>query len=293
MSPHLNFLLLGAPKCGSTSLHRYLCQHPSIFMAEPKETHYFYRDYEPELNGFSEKYLSGWTGQPVVGEASAKNFVLPFVARRIHEALPQAKLLAILREPVERAYSDWWMHRTSGLEKHCFEDAVERGMNSPLLDSWRGEEGYAKWLEFDRKRGLDGPASPYLERGYYASHLTNFLEHFPRDQILVLFSQELLREPQSVMEKVWRFLGVEDHLVSLEQDGQRAVGSKLARTRKILDSLGLLQMVPQRVRDQAGKLSAKLGDRRPEMKKTTNQSLQLHFQPHNEKLRALIGTLPW
>lgn len=122
----VNLFVLGAAKCGTTTLHHYLNQHPSILMAHPKEPLFFEAEYECGNDFYHEKYFATWDGQPIQGEARHRNLYLPFVVPRIKAYAPDdAKFLVILRNPVDRAYSHWWHNYSWGDEKKSFEEAIE------------------------------------------------------------------------------------------------------------------------------------------------------------------------
>ena len=140
-----NFLLIGAAKAGTTSLWSYLAQHPEVYLPENKEPNYFaFADAQPNCVGpapahvihelllkFSvttwPEYLAlfqGRTDQKAVGEASVRYLYVPEAAARIHERLPEVRLIAVLREPVSRLYSHYWMNRQFQLEDLELEDAI-------------------------------------------------------------------------------------------------------------------------------------------------------------------------
>src|SRR3972149_6925354 len=124
-----NFLVLGAAKAGTTSLCHYLAQHPDVFIPEVKEPIFFDAEYERGLDYYWKKYFSRWSGQPAVGEGRVFNLYLPFVPPRIRESIPGAKLIAVLRNPVERAYSHWW-HRFSYRDEILpFHEAIRENLS--------------------------------------------------------------------------------------------------------------------------------------------------------------------
>ncbi len=105
------FLILGSPKCGTTALARLLDAHPDVAMSTPKEPHFFDAHYE---RGF--EHYATWPAHGIAGEATPSYLLVPYVAERIKADLPDAKLIAILRHPVERAFSSWWMFHARGME---------------------------------------------------------------------------------------------------------------------------------------------------------------------------------
>jgi hypothetical protein len=103
-----SFFVVGAAKSGTTSLHVYLDQHPDIFMSKPKEPFFFEAEYDRGFDFYYRRYFGGWKGQREVGESRHRNLYFPFVPARIHAYNPEARILAVLRNPVERAISHWW-----------------------------------------------------------------------------------------------------------------------------------------------------------------------------------------
>ena len=123
-----NFFILGAARSGTTSLYQYLARHPDVLMSTPKEPVFFEAEYENGLAYYRDRYFKGWNGEPALGEARPANLLLSYVAPRIRESFPDAKLVAILRNPVDRAYSHWWVKYCDGIEKRAFVAAVEENL---------------------------------------------------------------------------------------------------------------------------------------------------------------------
>jgi hypothetical protein len=101
-----NFFILGSAKCGSTTLYEHLGQHPDVFFSTPKEPIFFEAEYEKGFDYYWDTYFAAWDGQAAIGEARHRNLFLPYVAPRVHAACPDARLIVIVRNPVDRAYSD-------------------------------------------------------------------------------------------------------------------------------------------------------------------------------------------
>ena len=204
------FLILGAQKAGTTSLHRYLTEHPAVLRASPKEVRYFstnyargerwYRAQFPLVTRRAPTRLR--TGaQPAIGEASPQYLFHPFAPERVQAYDPGMKLIAILRDPVERAYSQYQMQLRWGYEHGTFEEALDR------------EEAE---LEAELATLSSDPASystlanriSYVARGRYAEQLERWLAIFPREQLLLVLSEELFGRPEDVMTSVCAFLDI-------------------------------------------------------------------------------------
>ena len=206
------FLVIGAQKAGTRSLHGYLSDHPAILCATPKEVHYFdyaynrgdgwYRAHFPLATRHSATHRKVGV-VPAVGEVTPAYLFDSLVPKRVHAFDPGMKLIAVLRDPVSRAYSHYQMQTRLAREAGSFEEA--------LADE-------AKGLPVGRERITSGPdasesarRTSYIARGRYAEQLERWLELFPREQLLVLLSEELLIEPANAMFRIARFLDVPEY----------------------------------------------------------------------------------
>jgi hypothetical protein len=206
-----NFLVIGAQKAGTTSLHGYLTAHPAVLGASIKEVQYFSKFYDRgedwyvayfplELRGGATRLRSGV--RPAVGEASATYLFHPRAPERVHAFDPAMRLIAVLRDPVDRAYSHYQMEHRWGRETLPFEAALERELElRPQLERMRTDPGY------ESQEAID---CSYIARGRYAEQLERWIELFPRDQLLVVTSDELLDDPARTMATVALFLGIPD-----------------------------------------------------------------------------------
>jgi len=192
-----NFLIIGVQKSGTTSIYNYLKAHPQIFMSAIKETNFFERDWANEtperqacrkdgvitLADYS-RLFDGVTDEIAIGEASP-NYLFHHeeTVERIRQHLPDAKLVAILRNPVRRAYSDYLMN---------VRDAIGK-THRPL-----GEQVKTR-----------GNTSYVLRKGLYYEQIQHFFEVFGRDQVKVLLYDDLRRDPVGLMQEMYGFLGVD------------------------------------------------------------------------------------
>jgi len=204
-----SFLVIGAQKAGTTSLYAYLTAHPAVLGASIKEVQYFskfyaegedwYLAYFPlELRGGAKRLRAGV--RPAVGEASATYLFHPRAPERVHAFDPALRLIAVLRDPVDRAYSHYHMEHRWGREVLPFEQALEREVAlRPELERMIAEPGY---------ESEDALNCSYVARGRYAEQLERWLGLFPREQLLVLTSDELLEDPAGSMATVARFLAI-------------------------------------------------------------------------------------
>jgi hypothetical protein len=197
-----NFFVIGAARSGTTSLYSYLKQHPDVFMSPIKETNFF--AYEGENMEFrsvirfpivtADAYLALFQGaskEKAVGEASPLYLHSRYAAEGIREFCPGAKLIAILRNPVDRAHSSFHLHLRGGEEKRSFAKAI-----------WQEQQGIADAsLRFGQRH--------YLRFGCYSRYLSTYFQLFERRQIEVYLFDDLAANPLALMRKLFGFLEVD------------------------------------------------------------------------------------
>ncbi len=188
MKRAIDFMIIGAAKSGTTTVYEALARHPKIFMPEIKENLYFARDYEAGEDYLSEYYRSVGD-QPIVGGNYVHALYFPEVIERIHHYNNKMKLVAILRNPVQRAYSAYWFAVRNGLEELPFEEAIK-------LDSKNAEGNYIERAE-----------KTYLSHGLYAQQLRGCMQLFPRRQLCVVTTDMLKADPERTLADIFRFLG--------------------------------------------------------------------------------------
>lgn len=178
-----DFIVLGAAKAGTTSLARWLADNPDVFVATDKELNFF--SYDAVFARGVEWYARCFAAPTarVTGEASPSYLAAPQAPRRMAELVPDAKLLVLLRDPIERAQSHYWWNRNWGVEHRSFADAVR--------DEIAG-------------RGDD----TYLLVSRYIEHIRRYSEYFPRSSLSVLFFDDLNSNPAGVYRSVCKTLGV-------------------------------------------------------------------------------------
>lgn len=192
-----NFFLIGAAKAGTTSLHRYLDEHPAIQMSSEKEAHFFTRTWEetegdPEaVEAATKAYLALWpdAGEAQIrGESTPGYLWWPNVPERIGSRCPDARFAVSLRDPIQRAYSDHLMHVREGKTGRSFLERVQGELDE--LDTIEpGEPGL-------------------LVHGLYHTHLQRYVDRFGADRLHVILFEELKQDPLAVLEGLARFLDV-------------------------------------------------------------------------------------
>lgn len=183
------FLIVGAMKSGTTTLAVMLARHPGIYMHPAKELHFFDRYPDRGLDWYRAQFRGAQRGS-LVGEATPEYMFDPRASDLMAEVLPAARLVVILRDPVDRAYSHYWHNRMHDREPLSFHDALaaerQRTMRS-RIDRWR----YS-----------------YATRGLYADQLRHLERWYPREAIHVMLTSDLLEQPQKQIDDVVRFLGL-------------------------------------------------------------------------------------
>jgi hypothetical protein len=209
-----NLFIVGAAKSGTTSLHYYLSQHPDIYMSYVKEPHYFSnvkskikeeyqqikkgKQYHNLIIKDEDTYLSIFEeGADKIyrGEASGSYLFDPDAAKKIFEFNPQAKIIIILREPVDRAYSHYKMMYGLGGENH---------------------REFLKAITEDQKDNdrVFGRAHLYLELGQYYEQIQRYSAYFAASQILILKFEDFIKDPQNQLKKVFSFLDLDESKVT-------------------------------------------------------------------------------
>ena len=299
-----NLFIAGAPRCGTTSLHSLLSQHPDAFMSRVKEPHYFSSDinarYEehagheiPFLYKTPEQYLALFedAGEArVVGESSVYYLFSEVAAAGIAAANPDARIVVLLREPVEFLHS---LHgRLFAMGDEDVRD-FERALD----------------LEPQRKAGRQLPPNvrlpellAYSEYARYAESLGRFLAHFPREQVRVLIFEEYRRDKQAAWDSLLEFLELAPHALPTEEQRNPNTEPRSHRLAGFLRNRGLyleepsrasgLSDLPRRVRRKLlgtlERLNTREAPRRP-LDPVLRDRLKARFAGEVESLEELLG----
>jgi hypothetical protein len=207
-----DFLIIGAQRCGTTSLYNYLITHPAVFPSFMKETHYFDFNYSKGLTWYKlyfplasqkKQYQKANHQLPVTGEATPYYIFHPHVPERVYATLPSAKLIVLLRNPVYRAFSHYHHEVMQGYEQRTFEEAVNHELeNMEFVDSQMTQNNDYKSFEHMHHS--------YVSRGIYIDQLRSWMKRFPREQLLVLKSETFFIEPAETVAETFRFLDLPD-----------------------------------------------------------------------------------
>ncbi|HEY7009806.1 MAG TPA: sulfotransferase [Jatrophihabitantaceae bacterium] len=240
-----DFLVIGAPKAGSTAVHAALERHPQLFLSTPKEPKYFLTpDERPRRSAHRgpgdahsaqewvwrrehyEKLFEHAPSGALRGESTPFYLWDTTAHLRIRDTVPHAKLIAIVRDPVDRAYSNWTHLRSDGLEPESdFRTAC-------LMEPQRIAAGFA-------------PFWRYLDLGRYGEQLAHLFDVFPQEQVHVLRYRELIDEPRRTLDSIFAFLGVATGVVTKIPPsnlsgwaGEGALNAALRRTIRTGAALG-------------------------------------------------------
>lgn len=197
------FLVIGGKRCGSTSLTSWIFQHPNVLPCRTaKGTHYFDVHHHRGWRWYLGAFPATSAGQ-ITGEGSPYYSFHPSSLDWVADELPDVKLLLVLREPADRAYSHYNYNVKRGLEHLPFEEALdcEADRLAGEEDRLLADTSYAAW-NF-RHFG-------YLARGHYDEHVANVLARFPTEQLLVLKSEALFSDPTTQLSRVWKHLELPD-----------------------------------------------------------------------------------
>jgi hypothetical protein len=286
-----NFLITGAPKCATTSVYYYLRQHPEIFMPENKEPRTFASlNRVPDYQGPGDLHREEHTvtdlaqyealfdearDEAAIGEASVIDLYDPVAADEIMRHLPRARLIALLRNPVDRAHSNYQHQRYHGRE--------------PLADF-----GQALEQEAGRLRSGWGPFWAYAGLGFYASQLQRYYERFEPDQIGVFLYDDLERDPVGLLQSIYRFLGVSDSFVP-DVSRRYLVGGKprVASFSKLIYSASRFKdavrpLVPDYVLAKLKELEARANRRRQTLDPKLRASLIERFRDDLLQLEKIL-----
>lgn len=201
------FIIAGSQRSGTTSLYHYLSEHPQIASAVVKEIHYFDINYTKGLSWYQGNFPKA-NAQPdaprsITGEASPYYAFHPHAMRRIAEDFPAMKLILIMRNPVDRAYSQFQHETQLGWENLPFEEAV-RWEEVRL----RGEVN--RMLNNEEYNSFNHRHFSYLARGVYIDQINQILKYFPRTQVHLMKSEDFFRNTQATLSSLLEFLELPD-----------------------------------------------------------------------------------
>ena len=296
-----NLFLLGAAKCGTTTACRLLGSLPEVCFSNPKEPWFFEVEYEQGLPFYRSRYFPHWSGEPVVADGRHRNLFLPWVPSRIHETNPDARLIVLVRNPVERAYSHWWYACNHGQEPKSFPQAIradlkriERGLR---YDTEQEMHRYRADIEESRQLNIStsvsGACRTYVDTGYYMEQVERYLRLFPPENLLVLVFDDLVRDQAATVGRIQKFLNI-------EPTPPESIRPEHGEKKEPLTAPWIRQLANRRLTrrilpwfpDAVRKAMRSLRDCTtswPEMDRRTRDRLRQHYQPHIAALQDFLG----
>lgn len=269
-----NFLCVGAQKAATTTFYKILGQHPDICLPSVKEVHFFDDDDNFGKGLFWYENVFQCNGEKVIGEITPEYMYFDYVPERIHKTLGgDVKLIFILRNPADRAYSHYSMERARGIETKGFEKAV-------ALEPERIKKGYFEQMHYS-----------YISRGLYATQIKRFLERFAAENMLFLiFENDWLENREKTFKRVFEFLGIRHMALDLNFHAFATRIPRLGILRRLYHSRtihGYFNHVPRGVKNiiagiaarKPGKLNAA----------TRNMLLRNYFMDEIVELQRIIG----
>ncbi len=296
----LDFLIIGAQKSATTALFKYLHSHPSIQMPAAKEAP-FYTDVDctnEKWQVFCRQYFSDETS--LWGKATPQYMADSRIPKRIAAHAPDTKLIAIVRDPIERAWSHFQMGVRRNTETRSFDEAVEDLLKPENIQKAR------KGMPPLHESGYESEGDYYLAWGEYGRILHQYLQYFPSEQLLILNTVEIKHSPEYVIDKVLAFIGLPvgyrpDNLGEVVHSGGKAV-VPLHWLRNIVNLpllSSLWQQVPDKTKNSLRYWFEQFNIKKPKrggmpLSEENKSRLQQYYSPDVKYMSDEIGiNLPW
>jgi len=260
-----NTFLLGAAKCGTTSLTHWLSHHPDVCIAKDKEPLYFNTNqYANGDKWYSDNYYQHYQGEKIIMDNTTMHLMIPFVAPRILKSCGHVnpKFIILVREPVERAYSHWWMHHkwySPGYARETFNEALDYNFSNFSYDKFKYE--HERMLAFDGR--YDSYIPTYIEQGLYWHHSQRYIKTFGQHNVSFVFTKDMIDNPKEVLNTICSFLEIPNNKqvcfikkkVSKfpyeEPNGANSLMNKYRSAKKAFDNIWLRDII--RLSDLTGR----------------------------------------
>jgi len=277
-----NFFIVGAPRSGTTSLYSFLKEIPEIFMSPVKEPQYFAPNF-PKNDGLKpildkKKYLKLFAGvknEIAIGEASTSYLWDPKTPGIIHSVIPNARIIVMLRDPVERAFSHYLIHIFAEIENLSFKQAIKKIMK-----------------DFDSRT-----SNRYLHGGLYSDQIKRYLDTFGSKKLKIIIFEEFIEDPKTAVQNICNFLGVPFEINDFENKAYNPYRSPKGKLSKYIKNNSLLRKISRILPiSSRNALSDKLITTfdKPIMKNEEKFLLQKYYENDVKKLKILLNRdLPW
>ena len=288
MFDKIDFLIIGTPKGGTTALASFLRQHKDIYLPEQDLPGLITLDFDGDLEGQLSPCYSDDMAERCVGGVDVTTLFFTGLAERIHDCNESLKLVTVLRNPIDRAYSSFWYARRFGWEDaETFEDALD-------LEEARG------------KGTVHQQALSVLEHGCYARSLEVYFGVFGREQVRVILNEGLRSDAEETVSGCLEWLGVSGDISGVDvrktvneggvarSDVMRKVmmshESKLRRVIRRMTSRRLREKIFDAINKPLIMMNCKKGEKYPPMAEATRSRLVEFYRPWNQKLSELLGS---
>jgi len=261
-----DFLIIGAPRSGTTTLAAYLDADPNVFVAPQKELLFFDRHFAKGVAWYRAQFAAAGDTK-FAGEATPSYMYDDEAVRRMTEVVPDARLIVILREPVSRAYSSYWFRVGLGRESRTFEEAVE--------DELRGRPSRRPFPE-----GL--AASTYLPA------LERVAARYPRTALHVMLLEDLKNDPGAALQALRDFLGLEGPAPPLDRSANAPYRLRVPRLRRAMLRRQAWRRLPFGLAERIDRWN-RVPFAYPPIDPQVRDRLVRHFAPHNVALAAWLG----
>lgn len=253
--PLPTLVIAGAQKCGTSSLVTLLGQHPQVFVSRPRELHFFDRHFDRGLDWYREQFTMR-RRHLHVGEGTPAYLYDSATRARMMEALPDAKIVVILRDPAQRAYSHYWHERRLGHESSAFEEALDLEKERLATGELRQRKCYS-----------------YVDRGHYIDQIEALESGHARERLHVMLFEDLVESRVASLERLFEFLGVDTEPAGAIKEVWRNA---------------------YRATDASGKRSG-ARSAYPPMPPEARARLVEHFTPYNDRMAAWLrrDLSPW
>jgi len=264
-----NFIVIGPGKSGTSWIYSILNQHPEVCVSSAKETLFFEEYYEKGFAWYAKFFKNCQTYHKAIGEVSNTYIFSPFTPLRIYNFNPKIKLISTLRNPVDRAFSHYLFHLRNGKIEGEFEKAIKE---YPDL----------------------------IQRGLYYKYLSTYLQYFSLEQILILFFDDLQKNPLEYSSKIFEFLEI-NNLTETKALTKKVLGASKPRSKilarsvkqaaQIIRKIGFPELITQ---VRASPLSKLLyqpyrKDEYPQINPETRQRLNEYYRNDVKSLSSLLG----
>lgn len=278
-----NLFIVGAPKAGTTSLYKYLTRHPDIFMSTPKEVNYFssgeiirqqlyYKSYSVNtLKDYEQLFING-KNKKIVGEASVSYLFYPEVPEKIYKFNPKAKIIILLRDPIERGFSHYLMDLRLGLVNIPFDDII---------------------LKTSYEKKINLYYQQYVKLGFYYEQVKRYFDTFGKNQVKILLTEEINCDITNVLSSIYTFLEISDEQIPNVKKKYNVYRSTNNKILKILYSFKILRLFMSLILTNNKKDSIKnllfTDKNKPTINQKTREHLLHIYKFDNLKLEELIS----